>query len=491
QGLLDDNISFVEELAPDVMAVGHGKGVAILANGAIHPLTHNEGLISDETNHDGVLVDSQGRLWMGMIGGVSILSQAQRYHSPGTPKPIVVEVRWPQGSSLYPRELTLPPRPGAVQISFDLARPAVPSVPRFEATLEGVDRTWRAVEQGNALQYLNLGRGSYRFRIRTSLDGLHWVEGEPVEFDVAPAWYERWTVRILLGLAALALIGGLVWWRLRRLERAAHLLEDKVAERTLALDRQNRALQQAHDQIKRTLEQRLQLMDMVTHDLRSPLTTLTLSMDRLKEGVEDPGERQTMLTVMEMETQRIEGMVRQFLDQSRAGAITQSLQMKPFTPMELLEGIEEVLKLKARDRGLDLHMEVEEETGRQRVEADPTAIQQVVLNLFENALKFTPQGGSVGVRSSIEPRHLFWRLEVWDTGRGLQPEDMDRIFQPFVQARGEDSGSGWGLGLSICMNLLELHRGELRVRSEPGHGATFIITVPLVGVGSGAHRVTQ
>ncbi|HJU83579.1 MAG TPA: ATP-binding protein [Holophagaceae bacterium] len=488
QGLLDDNISFLIEAAPGVMAVGHGKGVAILEGGAIHPLTHNEGLISDETNHDGATVDSQGRLWMGMIGGVSILSEAIRYRSPGAPKPVVVETTWPQGSALYPRSLQLPPRPDAVQLSFDLARPAVPTAPRYEAVLEGVDRAWRTVEQGNALQYLNLGKGAYRFRIRASLDGLHWVEGDPLELEIRPAWYERWSVRILLIFAGLVLVVGGVRWRVARLEGEARVLEDKVAERTAALDRQNLALQQAHDQIKRTLEQRLQLMDMVTHDLRSPLTTLTLSVDRLREGVEDEEERATLLSVLELETQRIEGMVRQFLDESKAGALNQNLRMKAFTPKELLEGIEEVLKLKAKDRNLAMNLEVAPGTGHHKVEADAAAIQQVVLNLFENALKFTPPGGSVGVRSSIEAGERFWRLEVWDTGRGLEPEDVDRIFKPFMQARSEDSGNGWGLGLSICMNLLELHHGELRVRSEPGHGATFIITLPLIGAGSGANR---
>ncbi|MBS1767035.1 MAG: hypothetical protein JST05_06490 [Acidobacteria bacterium] len=480
EGLPDDNISFIQPIGLDRVAVGHGKGVSILGPGnEMARLTHSQGLLSDETNHSASLLDSQGRLWIGMIGGLNILDAADSFTSPGIAAPAVSELRWPGGSALYPAQVVLPPHPAALTAFFALPSPVSPDQPRMEALLEGVDSAWRAVET-SPVHYLNLAGGNYRFRLRASADGLHWVEAPSVAIEVRLAWYERTWVRALIALLALALLGGVIWWRVRRLARQARRLEAKVQERTSELDRQNRALEQAHAQIKRDMEGRLRLMDMVTHDLRSPLTSLTLSVDRLKEGPEDAEERDMLHGILQRETHRMETMVRQLLDHSRAESLFHAADLKPCVPMDLLKNIDEVLRLKAADKGLAFELESSPDTGGVRVMADPNAMQQVLLNLFENAIKFTPPGGSVGVRSTIERTPGVWRIEVWDTGRGLSKDEAERVLHPFAQAKAEDAARGWGLGLSICLSLLELQKGELRVRSEPGQGATFIISLPLL-----------
>ena len=480
EGLPDDNISFIEPLDKDRVAVGHGKGVSILGpDGPEGRLTHSQGLLSNETNHTASLMDGQGRLWIGMIGGLNILKDAAAFTSPGMPPAVVRELRWPGGTILYPVKEDLPPHPAAMVLAFDVASPEVPDQPRIEALLEGVDSAWRPVE-GNTLHYLNLGGGHFRFRLRVSADGLHWRESRPVEIHIRLAWYEQGWVRGLALLGMLLLAGSLVWWRLNHITRQSRRLEAMVTQRTADLARQNRALEQAYDQIKRNLESRLSLMDMVTHDLRSPLTSLTLSVDRLQEGPEDEAERDMLLGILHRETQRMETMVRQVLDSSRTESFFQSVDLHPCIPMELLKGIEEILRLKAMDKGLNLQIQATSDTADVRVAADPNAMQQVLLNLFENALKFTPAGGQIGIRSSVERGPGIWRLEVWDTGRGLTEEEAERILHPFAQAKAEDAALGWGLGLSICLSLLELQKGELRVRSTPGQGAAFIISLPLL-----------
>ena len=480
EGLPDDNISFIQPLGLDRVAVGHGKGVSILGPGAaMARLTRSQGLLSDETNHSASLVDSQGRLWIGMIGGLDILDRAASFTSEGITAPAVTEARWPGGSALYPAAASLPPHPSALLISYGLPSPVATDQPRMQALLEGVDSAWRTVEN-SPLHYFNLAGGQYRFRLRASADGIHWAEAAPVSLEIRLAWYERGWVRALAALAALLLLGGAVWWRVGRLARQARRLEVKVQDRTAELARQNRALEQAHGQIKRDMESRLRLMDMVTHDLRSPLTSLTLSVDRLREGPEDDAEREMLHGILQRETHRMETMVRQLLDHSRAESLFQTADLKPCVPLDLLKGIDEVLRLKASDKGLDFELESSPETGQVRVMADPNAMQQVLLNLFENALKFTPAGGRVGVRSTVERGPGVWRLEVWDTGRGLTKDEAERILHPFAQAKAEDAARGWGLGLSICLSLLELQKGELRVRSEPGQGAAFVISLPLI-----------
>ena len=217
---------------------------------------------------------------------------------------------------------------------------------------------------------------------------------------------------------------------------------------------------------------------MVTHDLRSPLTTILLTLDRLRELV--PSASIKLLDVMEREANRIEILVRNLLDQSRSEALLQSLKLVSTVPAEVTEGFEDVLRLKAEAKGIAFLLEVSPEAEQTHIQADAATLHQVMLNLFENALKFTPTGGQVGIRSTVDRAAGIWCLEVWDTGRGLDASKIQELLQPFRQTQVGDAAHGWGLGLSICQSLIEAHRGELKIDSEPGRGARFRVELPLL-----------
>jgi len=476
-GLPDEAINFIADVGGGRMAFGHNKGVTLLEGRNLHHLSRSQGLISEETNHDGFLLDSKGRLWIGMIGGVSILQDAQRFHNTPLRPPVLLDVRWPNGSEALPTEAKVPPRPDFLDLSFDTGDPLVPSQLHYQAYLQGVDDGWRPVSQGLTLQYRNLRAGRYEFRLRASSDGVVWAEAAPVSIEVNPAWHERWLVRSLFGLALAGLLAWALWWRGHSLALRSRELEETIESRTLMLDRQNRALEHAHEQIKRSLESRLRLLDMVTHDLRSPLTTILLTLDRLRELV--PSASIKLLDVMEREANRIETLVRNLLDQSRSEALLQSLKLVPTVPAEVTEGFEDVLRFKAGAKGLAFHLEVSVEAERAHIQADAATLHQVMLNLFENALKFTPSGGQVGITSSVDRAAKLWRLEVWDTGRGLDASKIQELLLPFRQTQAGDAAQGWGLGLSICQSIIDAHRGELKIDSEPGRGTRFTVELPL------------
>lgn len=475
-GLPDECINFIVDLGLGRMAFGHNKGVAILEGRIFHHLGRAQGLVSDETNHDGFLLDSRGRLWIGMIGGVCVLERARDFRNTPIPPPSLLEIGWPGGTAAPPGVARIPPRPDYLTFSFDTGDPLAPSRLHHQAFLQGVDDGWRPAGQGLTLQYRNLRAGTYRFRLRASSDGLTWIEAPPADLEVLPAWHERWDVRILLGLASLALFAWVVSLRLHTLAQRSRDLEETIESRTRLLVRQNLALERAHEQIRRSLEARLRLLDMVTHDLRSPLTSILLTLDRLRElAPEGTG----LLDVMEREAHRIETLLRNLLDQSRSETLLQSLRLVPTSPAEVTEGFEEVLRLKAEARNLGFQLEISPEVAGTRIQADTATLHQVMLNLFENALKFTPAGGKVGIRSLIDHAEGAWILEVWDTGRGLDPSQIQEVLIPFRQTQAGDAAHGWGLGLSICQTILDAHHGELRIDSEPGKGARFRMVLPL------------
>jgi signal transduction histidine kinase/ligand-binding sensor domain-containing protein len=480
EGLPDEGINFILDVGQGRMAFGHNKGVTLLEGRRLHHLTRSQGLVSEETNHNGFLLDSRGRLWIGMIGGVCIARDIRGFRNAPLPAPTLLDIRWPGGSHALPDSAQVPSLPDFLDITFDTGAPLVPAPVRYEAFLEGVDDGWRPVNQGLTLQYRNVGAGRYRFHLRASTDGRDWVESRPVSIQVLPAWHERWLVRGLLALGLVALLAWILWLRVHALAERSRNLEETIDVRTQLLARQNRALEHAHEQIKRSLEGRLKLLDMVTHDLRSPLTTILLTLDRLRELAPDGT---TMLDVMEREAHRIESLVRNLLDQSRSEALIQSLKLVSILPAEVTEGFEDVLRLKAEARGLAFHLEVSPQTEYVRIQADTATLHQVMLNLFENALKFTPAGGDVGIRSTVNLEEGTWNLEVWDTGRGLDAGKILEILQPFRQAQAGDAAQGWGLGLSICQSILDAHRGELKVESQPGQGARFRMVLPLNPIG--------
>ena len=245
-----------------------------------------------------------------------------------------------------------------------------------------------------------------------------------------------------------------------------------------------KALEQA---LERARQQELELKDRllshVSHELRSPLAAtyqfLTLVLDGLAGDV-PPAQRQH-LEVALRNVNQLRAMVSDLLDCSRAanGKLTVAPQ-----PMDISGIVHEVLEARRPDavqKGLDLQATLPP-AGLPRVAADPVRLRQVLANLVDNAIKFTPAPGAitVGHRAlAAEPEMLC--ITVADTGCGLRPEDATRIFERLSQTtEGIDAGrQGLGLGLYICHELMQRHGGRIWVESELGRGSTFCLTLPL------------
>ncbi|MBL0209947.1 MAG: hypothetical protein IPQ13_03390 [Holophagaceae bacterium] len=478
EGLPDANIYFVGDGGQGRVAIGHGKGVTLLeGDGRLLHLNQSVGLLSDETNQGSVRLDEKGRLWFGMINGVCILDTREPLRLPGMPTPQVLEAAWPGARAHLPAQLELPPRREFIEFNFELGMPIFDHPPIYEVHLEGLSQEWQRISEGNTVRYEHLPAGSYQFRVRTSQDGSHWLEGPPVSLKVRPTWVEHPLGRLALVLLGLAGVGAFIHWRTLRLRRVARMLEFQVGERTRSLNQRNQELEAAHEQVKQILESKVVFTRMVVHDLRSPITTINLLADQMGIEAQDRGESPpAQLEIIAKEAERLDGLLRRLLDQSRSEAVDQTLHMVRAFPHTLLEGMEDALRLKAEWAGLHFSWEVGPAEGQ--VLADALAIQQVLLNLFGNALKVTAPGGSVGVRSSVKGER--WVLEIWDTGRGFDAGEMERLFQPFTQVEIGDIGKGWGLGLSIVKSLVDAHGANIAVESRPGHGSTFRIAFVLL-----------
>ena len=219
----------------------------------------------------------------------------------------------------------------------------------------------------------------------------------------------------------------------------------------------------------------------VSHELRTPLNAIMGYAEMFKETVYGPmNEKQVNMADRIMKnTQRLLGLINDLLDQAQMEAGKLTIQMAPVKPSELLENLHGLLDKTASDKGLSLTSEIEDNLP-ETLNGDAARLQQILVNLVTNALKFTDKG-SVNIKL-FYPYEEIWGIEVSDTGRGIPDSELPYIFDTFRQVEGTATRvhGGFGLGLSIVKQLVSLMNGEIKVRSKVDEGTRFIITLPLV-----------
>jgi PAS domain S-box-containing protein len=222
----------------------------------------------------------------------------------------------------------------------------------------------------------------------------------------------------------------------------------------------------------------------MSHEIRTPLNAI-VGLGHLLQGSELPAQQREHVNRILASSQMLLQAVNDVLDVSKIEARKLELEQTRFDLGELVDGVADLLTVPARDKGLTLALRVAAEVPRQLI-GDPLRLRQVLTNLVGNAVKFTERGtvvlGVAPADSAGAPGDRVTRLRffVRDTGIGIAPSELAKIFEPFTQADGSTTRrfGGTGLGLTICRQLVEMMGGKLDVESTPGAGSTFSFTVP-------------
>ena len=215
----------------------------------------------------------------------------------------------------------------------------------------------------------------------------------------------------------------------------------------------------------------------ISHELRTPLASLKALVETLDGGaIEDGDAARHFLGLMNGEVDHLTQLVRELLELSRIESGQVPLAREAIAPCDLIQLAVARLTTQAERAGLELTTASSDDLPP--VLADPERISQVFLNLLHNAIKFTPTGGRIVVGAEHQGGAVaFW---VRDSGTGIDPDDLPRIFERFYKADKARSGGGTGLGLAIAKHLVEVHGGTLGVQNNSdGPGATFIFTLPV------------
>lgn len=228
-------------------------------------------------------------------------------------------------------------------------------------------------------------------------------------------------------------------------------------------------------QVRRLETVRKDFISNISHELRTPLASLKALTETLQDGaISDPEAGPRFLSRMVTEVDALTQMAQELLDLSRIESGQVELHLEPVPPNRLLLSAADRMKMQADRAGLALRVVCPDDLPN--VAADQARLEQVLVNLIHNSVKFTRPGGQVTLLASSSDKEICFGVK--DTGIGIPLEEIPRIFERFYRVDKSRSGSGTGLGLSIARHIVEAHRGKIWVDSSEGQGSTFFFTIP-------------
>ena len=239
----------------------------------------------------------------------------------------------------------------------------------------------------------------------------------------------------------------------------------------------HRELQQAKEAAELANRAKDQFLGVLSHELRTPLTPVLAELSHLEELTDLPESIRGNIAMIRRNIETEARLVDDLLDVTR---ITRGKLRLHFEVVDLNEAVRAVVAmLQSQIDQKAIELTIGLRARGHQVWADPGRLQQIILNLLSNAVKFTPEGGSISIRTANAEDDKLIRLEVSDSGIGIDPQMLPRLFTAFEQTERTRRLGGLGLGLSIARSLVELHRGTIRA-SSAGHdqGATFVIELP-------------
>jgi signal transduction histidine kinase len=237
-------------------------------------------------------------------------------------------------------------------------------------------------------------------------------------------------------------------------------------------------------QARQAIRSRDEVFHMVSHDLRNPLGSIEMAANLLASGSLPDEHRQGMLQMIRRASQRMNHLIEDLLT---IGRIQEGhgipLELEHVDPVGIADEVCAAVGLPARAKSIEL--QCNKDATMPPIKADRRRIIQVLTNLSDNAIKFTPEGGRITL--SCEARDREVQFGVKDTGPGINTKDLDKIFNSFWQAKpGAQLGSG--LGLALAKAIVEEHKGRIWAESEAGSGTTVSFTIPRADIGEISDR---
>ncbi len=456
-------------------------------SGAVRNFRKAHGLQADEFHFGAAHRSADGMLLFGGANGFNRFDPRNLSRNTQPPPLVLTDVTVLNESRTFGvplatvDEIRLDHDEPAVTFEFAALDFTEPERNRYAYRLDGFDAGWTDAGTRRSATYTNLDSGEYVFRVRAAGASGVWSDtGLEVDLQVAPA---PWATPFAYAVYLLALLGALmllVRAQNRKLAQAVAFrekLEREVAGRTEELSRSNAELQRL-GQVKSDFLARM------SHEIRSPINGILGMSELLARSRLDPSQLRYARTILSS-GQSLLQIINDILDYSKLDSHKLELDPVETSLEDLVDEVADMFASEARRRGLELVTRLPA-GGVAPVLADPLRLRQVLINLVDNALKFTERGFvELTVRVVPQDDRASVTFSVSDTGIGIAKDNQARIFDSFSQEDGSTTRrfGGTGLGLAICTELVALMGGELQLESERGHGSTFSFEVELPVLG--------
>ncbi|SIR23866.1 sensor histidine kinase [Maribacter ulvicola] len=324
------------------------------------------------------------------------------------------------------------------------------------------DTTWSAWTNKQQKEYTNLPEGNYIFEVKSK--NIYRKPGVKAAFafKIQPPWQRTWWAFSIYGIIAISLVWLLIRINSARLKRQNELLKQTVKERTANIIQQKEELLAKNNKLIELDHFKEGMTGMIVHDLKNPLSTI-IGLSKSQEIVQAGNQ---MLN-----------MVLNILDVQKFEDAQVKLQVEEFHAAEVInDSIKQVQPLYER-KSIEVKQNI---NAKANLQADKEIINRVIVNFLTNAIKYTPNNGSITINADPVKDTDFIKISITDTGEGIPKDKLASVFDKFSQVAVKKSGgvASTGLGLTFCKLAIEAHGGEIGVESNFGRGTTFWFILP-------------
>lgn len=427
--------------------------------------TQSDGLQSNQFSFNAAQALKTGEFLFGGIKGFNLFHPDSIYDKGEVPRSFLTGLRInntpveEDGSNVTKRlfekitQVTLPYDKAVLSLDFIALEYTGGDKIKYSYLLEGWDKTWNYSNNYRTANYSRLREGEYNFKIKvTTADGVWGGETQLLRIIVLPPWYRTWWAYLFYGLV---LIGGVYLYIIynARQERLKYEVQLTRLEK---------------EKEKEIVEKKLSFFTHISHEFRTPLTLIINPIRDMLEK-EDEEEEKRELSIVYRNARRLRSLVDQLLIFRRADLEADKMNITKLNFYELCHDVFLCFLQQAKMNHQDYHFEAENKDLELYVDRQKMEI--TLYNLVSNAIKYTPNGGTIIFRIT-ESQHEV-EVSVSDTGYGIPRESASRLFEKFYQAENAPVKSGFGIGLYLVKHFVESHKGSISFESEEGVGTTF------------------